>query len=103
MSCWCVYILNCRGGFLYTGSTNNLQKRLQEHVRGTGSRFVRSRLPFAVLKTIACASQSQALSLESHLKMLRKNRKVQMIELNLDAAGYLTILNKEKEGHAAKK
>lgn len=42
------------------------------------------------------------MSLESHLKMLRKNRKIQMVDLNLDAAGYLTILNKEKDGNAAK-
>lgn len=102
MPWWCVYILRCRGGFLYTGSTNNLEKRLQDHARGTGSRFVRSRLPFVLVKTIACDSQNQAMSLESHLKMLRKNRKIQMIDLNLDAAGYLTILNKEKDGNAAK-
>ncbi len=94
-------MLHCRGDCLYTGSTNNLEKRLQEHERGAGSRFVRSRLPFEVVKEIPCAGKSEALRLESLLKVLRRRRKIEMIELNLDGAGYLRILSKEKDVYAS--
>lgn len=95
-------MLRCKGDFLYTGSTNNLEKRLGDHERGCGSRFVRSRLPFDVVKTISCADRKEAMSLEARFKRLRKNRKLQLIEMQLDAAGYLDILGKERRKNVTK-
>jgi len=46
---WLVYILNCSDGSYYVGCTNNLPKRIQQHKCGTGSKYVRSRLPFSVV------------------------------------------------------
>ncbi|MBR0088090.1 MAG: GIY-YIG nuclease family protein, partial [Lachnospiraceae bacterium] len=39
------YILECRDGSLYTGWTNDLEKRLKTHNEGKGGRYTRSRLP----------------------------------------------------------
>ena len=39
------YILRCGDGSLYTGWTNNLEKRLEAHNAGRGGRYPRSRLP----------------------------------------------------------
>jgi putative endonuclease len=40
-----MYILECAGGRFYTGSTNNLERRLWEHQLGFGSKFTKHRLP----------------------------------------------------------
>jgi len=46
-----VYILKCSDDSLYTGITNNLDKRMQVHIAGQGSRYVRARLPFEIVYT----------------------------------------------------
>jgi putative endonuclease len=44
MNGW-MYILECSDGSYYTGSTNNLERRLEEHQLGLGSNHTKSRLP----------------------------------------------------------
>ena len=41
----CVYILKCADGTFYTGSTNNLERRILEHQKGKGANYTRRRLP----------------------------------------------------------
>jgi len=40
-----MYILSCGNGSYYTGSTRNLELRLEQHQLGEGSRFTRKYLP----------------------------------------------------------
>ncbi len=40
-----MYILICGNGSYYTGSTKNLDLRMQEHQLGEGSNFTRKHLP----------------------------------------------------------
>ncbi len=40
-----MYILNCANGQYYTGSTNNLERRLVEHQKGEGANFTKKHLP----------------------------------------------------------
>ena len=42
---WFLYIVECRDGSLYTGITNDLDRRLSQHNDGTGARYTRSRRP----------------------------------------------------------
>ena len=78
---WCVYVLRCRGNYLYIGSTNNLTRRLSEHENGTGSKFVRSRRPFEVAKVIPCEMEREARQLEYRLKRLKRKAKVALLSL----------------------
>ncbi len=39
------YIVECGDGSLYTGWTNNLEKRIQAHKAGKGAKYTKSRLP----------------------------------------------------------
>ena len=39
------YILLCANGAYYTGSTNDLERRLEQHHRGEGANFTRKHLP----------------------------------------------------------
>jgi len=43
------YILECSDGSYYTGSTNNLELRLQQHNDGFGSKYTARRLPIKLL------------------------------------------------------
>ena len=40
-----VYILRCADGTLYTGWTNDLERRVAAHNSGKGAKYTRSRLP----------------------------------------------------------
>ncbi|MBI5057795.1 MAG: GIY-YIG nuclease family protein [Nitrospirae bacterium] len=78
---WCVYVLRCRNNSLYIGMTNDLEKRIEKHKLGTGSKFVRSWRPFELVKTIPCANAAEARRLEGALKKLTRKKKIEALEL----------------------
>lgn len=75
-----VYILRCNDGSLYTGITNNLEKRLHAHTVGKGAKYTRGRGPFTVVYTQTFATKSEALKAESRIKSLNRAQKLQIIE-----------------------
>ena len=46
---WFVYMLRCRDNSVYTGITNNLNKRIEAHMSGNGSKYLRGRLPVKLI------------------------------------------------------
>ncbi len=76
---WCVYVLRCRGGTLYTGATNDLAARLARHAAGKGARYTRSRLPVALIFVERAADRSAALKREAALKRLARAEKLALI------------------------
>ena len=44
-----VYILRCRDESLYTGWTNDLEKRLEAHNSGKGAKYTRGRCPVTLV------------------------------------------------------
>lgn len=46
-----MYILECCDGSYYTGSTNNLEWRLQQHQNGEGANHTKKRLPVKLVYT----------------------------------------------------
>lgn len=44
-----MYILECSDGTYYTGSTTNLELRLQQHQAGEGANHTKNRLPVKLL------------------------------------------------------
>lgn len=82
---WCVYMLRCRDGTLYTGSTNDLTRRLAAHNAGTGAKYTRSRLPVTLAYTEPCADRSTALRREYALKQLTRAEKEALIRQSQDA------------------
>jgi len=40
-----MYILECSDGSYYVGSTKNLERRMEQHQSGKGSRYTSGRLP----------------------------------------------------------
>ncbi|MDH4230760.1 MAG: GIY-YIG nuclease family protein [Nitrospirota bacterium] len=80
---WCVYLLRCSNNSLYIGMTNDLEKRLEKHTLGTGSKFVRSWRPFELVKTIPCKDEGEARRLEYDLKKLPRKKKIEVLELRM--------------------
>ncbi|HEY1905004.1 MAG TPA: GIY-YIG nuclease family protein [Myxococcaceae bacterium] len=73
---WCVYMLRCRDGSLYTGATNDLEGRLRVHRTGRGAAYTRSRLPVRLVYAEPAADRSAALKREWALKQLSRPEKV---------------------------
>jgi putative endonuclease len=86
---WFVYILECSDGSFYTGITNNLERRQQQHNDGTGSRYTRSRRPVVLRYHETCESRSEALIRECSLRLLTRKQKEELVnrgKLGGDAA-----------------
>ena len=76
---WIVYILRCADGSLYTGITNDLERRLEQHNGGTASRYTRSRLPVTLAYQESQPNQSMALKRELTIKALSRKAKETLI------------------------
>jgi predicted GIY-YIG superfamily endonuclease len=76
---WFVYLLRCGDGSLYTGITNDLTRRFNQHNAGTASRYTRSRLPVVLVYQEPQESQSHALKRELAIKALTRTQKEAMI------------------------
>lgn len=77
---WCVYILECRDGTLYTGITDDLQRRLKAHSRGKGAKYTRGRGPLTLRYQENCEDHSAALRRELQIKALKRNEKLELIK-----------------------
>ncbi len=75
---WLVYIIECEDGTLYTGATNDLEKRLVKHQKGTGSKYIKSRTFKRVVYTEKCADKSSALKREYQIKQLTRQEKLDL-------------------------
>lgn len=76
----CVYILLCADGTLYTGWTNDVEKRLAAHNAGRGAKYTRGRRPVTLLYAEECASRSEAMSREAAIKKLTREEKLLLSE-----------------------
>jgi putative endonuclease len=81
MDNWLVYILQCNDDTIYCGITNNLEKRLEAHKSGKGSRYVRGHMPFRLVATSPMMSKSEAMRLEYFVKRAPKKDKIKMVSL----------------------
>ena len=75
-----VYMLRCADGSLYTGWTNDLERRVQTHAAGRGARYTRSRLPVELVYAEILPTKSEALRREAALKRLRRAEKLELIQ-----------------------
>jgi len=77
---WFIYILLCKDGSYYTGSTNNVEKRFKDHLDGHGARYTKSHKPVKVIYREEFASKSEALKYEVKLKKLSRVKKEELVK-----------------------
>ena len=73
---WVLYILECKDGTLYTGITDDLERRLCAHRTGKGAKYTRGRGPLTLRYTEECEDHSAALRRELTIKRLTKADKL---------------------------
>ncbi len=75
-----VYILECADQSLYTGITNNLERRFKQHQRGEASHYTSAKRAVKILYTEEFPSRSAALKREAEIKSWRKDKKLRLIK-----------------------
>ena len=73
------YILKCADGSLYTGWTNDLDKRLKAHNAGKGAKYTKSRLPVELVYYETFKTKEAAMSREWHIKQLSREEKLSLL------------------------
>lgn len=75
-----MYILRCSDDTLYTGWTNNLEKRLKAHNSKKGAKYTKNRLPTELVYYEEFETKQEAMSREWHVKRLSRSNKLKLIE-----------------------
>lgn len=81
-----MYIVECRDKTLYTGWTNDLERRVKAHNAGQGAKYTRSRRPVRLCYWEAFATREEAMRREAQVKRMRRAEKMALIARFLDRA-----------------
>ena len=75
----CTYIVKCRDGSLYTGWTNDLEKRLRAHNEGRGAKYTKSRRPVTLVHCEVFGTKEEAMRREYEIKHRSRKEKEKLI------------------------
>lgn len=84
---WFVYVLLCEDSSLYTGVSNDLEKRFLDHKNGKGGHYTRSHKPIKIIYSEQLSTQSEALKRESEIKSWSREQKIRILGLKLTPWG----------------
>ena len=73
-------MLRCKDNSIYTGITNNLYNRIEAHMSGNGSKYLRGRLPVELIYKEEFSNRSSASKREIEVKKLKKKEKELLIK-----------------------
>ena len=73
------YILECADSSYYTGWSTDLQRRLQEHNAGRGSRYTRSHRPVKLVYVEELPDRGAAMKREAAIKALPRAKKEELV------------------------
>ena len=74
-----VYILECCDGTYYTGYTNDLEKRIDNHNKKLGAKYTRGRVPVKCIYTETFEEKNTAMKREYEIKKLSRKDKEKII------------------------
>ncbi|MBL7157512.1 MAG: GIY-YIG nuclease family protein [Candidatus Omnitrophica bacterium] len=76
---WSVYIVKCRDGKLYTGISNDVNRRLKAHNEGKGCKFTKCRYPVSLVYKEECGTKSTARKRELEIQSFTRDKKLSLI------------------------
>lgn len=82
-----VYILRLSDNSLYCGVTKDLKRRLEEHRKGRGSKYVKGRLPLKLAYSEEHNDMSEAKRRELEIKRWSKSRKERLVKGRNESMG----------------
>lgn len=74
------YMVRCRDDSLYTGWTNHLEKRLEDHNSGRGAKYTKSRRPVELVYYEQFETKEEAMRREWEIKQLTRKQKEKLLE-----------------------
>ncbi|WP_294157674.1 GIY-YIG nuclease family protein [uncultured Selenomonas sp.] len=74
------YIVRCADGTLYTGWTDDIEKRIAAHNSGHGAKYTRTRLPVTLVHVEQFDTKEAAMSREWHIKRLTRAQKLALVD-----------------------
>jgi putative endonuclease len=75
---WAVYIILCSDNSLYTGITNDLQRRFKQHCKAQGAKYFRGRQPVKIVFAEGGHDRSSASKRECAIKRLSHAEKLSL-------------------------
>ena len=75
------YILKCKDETLYTGWTNDIEKRLEAHNAGKGAKYTRSRRPVELVYLEQFETKEEAMRREWEIKRMSRKEKEALIKV----------------------
>ncbi len=88
---WYLYITKNRDGSFYTGITENLKRRFEEHRRGKGGHYTKYNPPVGILYNEEFESKEEAEKREQQIKRWSRAKKKSLIEKDFDKSRKLSI------------
>lgn len=76
---WYLYILECRDGTLYTGITDDVDRRVAAHNAGKGAKYTRGRCPVRLVYREICGTHSDASKREYAVHHMTRQEKLKLI------------------------
>lgn len=75
-----VYIIRCKDNSLYTGWTNNLEKRFKAHCEGKGAKYTKGRGPLKLVYFEEYETKQEAMKREYFIKRMPRKEKLKLIK-----------------------
>ncbi len=75
-------MIECSDQSLYTGISNDVERRYQQHLAQTGAKYFRARKPKALVYLEFAADRSAAAKREIAIKKMMRSKKIQLIGSN---------------------
>lgn len=75
-----IYILKCSDNTLYTGWTNDLEKRILNHNTKKGAKYTKNRLPAFLMYFETFDNKIDAMKREYYIKTLSRKEKEELIK-----------------------
>ncbi len=75
---WSVYMVKCKDNTFYTGVSNNIKHRIEQHNLGKGAKYTRARRPIELVYSEQCQDHSIALKRECAIKKLTRSQKKEL-------------------------
>jgi putative endonuclease len=76
---WSLYVAECADGSYYTGIAKDIEKRIETHNSGKGSKYTAAHGPVKLIFQESQGDYSTALRREYQVKTLSKERKIRFI------------------------
>jgi len=81
---WYLYILECQNGGLYTGITDDIQRRFNRHLTKNGGRYTKYNPPVRIVYSEQFKTRFGAAKREKQIKGWTRRKKLALIKGDLE-------------------